>query len=245
MTEITSVNNARVKAWVSLQRKKNRDQEGLYLVEGRHMVIEALDAGVAETVITTQDTIYENVECVHVSEAVMKKLALTVTPQPVMAVCRRMDNTMSWQEERYLLLDGVQDPGNLGTLLRTGLSFGFNHIILSGNCVDVYNDKVLRSTQGAVFRVHLVRMALNEAITQLKANGVRIIGTALEGASDIRTVSTQGPLAVVMGNEGQGVSGKVLDVCDDLAYIPIQNMESLNVAVAAGIAMYVFSGKEG
>lgn len=138
------------------------------------------------------------------------------------------------------MLDRVQDPGNVGTILRSALAFGYDQIIMSLDCVDLYNDKVIRATQGALFQMNVCIMDLKDAIECLKKQNVLVYGTCLLNAKSIDTYSNEKKMAFVMGNEGQGVSQNILDLCDQLVYIPIQSVESLNVGVAAAITMYHF-----
>ena len=144
--------------------------------------------------------------------------------------------------DRVLILDGVQDPGNLGTILRSALAFGFKQIVMSPDCVDLYNDKALRSTQGAVFHLDIVRDELSHVIPELQKLGVRVIATSLHNASSIDDIKSTDKMAFVMGNEGNGVRDETIAMSDASLYIPIDTMESLNVGVAAGIVMYTFKG---
>ena len=149
---ITSLQNSLIKETTKLHQKKYRKQTGLFVVEGYHLYEEAKQAGVIERVFTTDGTITgENVHLV--SDAVLQKLAQVKQPQGVLCVCRMSEG--GELSNKILLLDHIQDPGNLGTLLRSALAFGF-HTIVMDECVDEYNDKVLRSTQGAIFHLNLI-----------------------------------------------------------------------------------------
>lgn len=237
---ITSLQNETIKEIMKLKQKKYRDETGLFLIEGFHLVEEARKHKQILKVITTSDEAFEE-ETLTVSHRVMEKLAFTKTPQPIMAICQmKKDNVIIDNGKRYLLLDRVQDPGNVGTILRTALALGYDQIIMSKDCVDLYNDKVIRATQGALFMINICIMDLKEAIQILKEQGVHVYGTCLQNARNIETYLKQEKMAFVMGNEGQGVSQEVLDVCDERLYIPIQSIESLNVAIASAITMYHF-----
>lgn len=237
---ITSMQNETIKNIMKLKQKKYRDEHGLFLIEGYHLVEEARKACCIETIITTLDEEFDE-KTIHVSSHVMGKLAFTKTPQPIMAIChQKKHQNVELNGKRYMLLDRVQDPGNVGTIVRTALAFGYDAIIMSKDCVDLYNDKVIRSTQGAMFQIDVFVMDLTTAIHELKKQGVKVYGTALYHASSIRSYQKEEKMAFVMGNEGQGISQEILDICDDLLYIPIQNIESLNVGVAASITMYHF-----
>lgn len=236
---IQSVNNKTIKELVKLKNKKTRDEKGLFLVDGYHMVEEAMKAHLCDLVITTDESRENEENVLVVSQSVMEKLSYTKTPQPIMAVCHKKDNIVK-HYDRILILDGVQDPGNLGTILRSALAFGFKQIVLSNDCVDLYNDKALRSTQGALFHLDIVRDDLKKVIPELKEMGVKVIATSLHNASSIEDITPSSKMAFIMGNEGNGVREETINMSDQSLYIPIETMESLNVGVAAGIVMYTF-----
>lgn len=237
---ITSVHNDTIKNIMKLKQKKYRDEMNLFLVEGYHLVEEARRYQYIETLITTLDHQFEE-PTIYVSQDVMKKLAFTQTPQPIMAICHKnSQNQNIVKGTRYLLLDRVQDPGNVGTIIRTALALGIDQIIMSKDCVDLYNDKVIRATQGAIFQMNIAIMDLKEVILILQNQDVKVYGTCLKNASSIDTYMKQSKMAFVMGNEGQGVSQDILNLCDHLVYIPIKSIESLNVAVATAITIYHF-----
>ncbi|KXU51556.1 MAG: RNA methyltransferase [Longibaculum muris] len=237
---ITSLQNETIKEIMKLKQKKYRDEKDLFLVEGYHLVEEARKANCIQMLITTLEEKFVE-KTLYVSDKVMEKLAFTKSPQPIMAICYKNKNQELLKAgKRYLLLDGLQDPGNVGTIMRTALAFGYDQIIMSKDCVDLYNDKVIRSTQGALFQMNTCIMDLKEAITFLKQQGVKVYGTCLQNAQSIDQHQRYSQMAFVMGNEGQGVHQEILDLCDERLYIPIQSIESLNVAIAAAITMYHF-----
>ena len=237
---ITSIQNETIKKIMKLKQKKYRDLEDQFLIEGYHLVEEAKKANCIETIITTLHETFEE-PTIYVSSNVMEKLAFTKTPQPIMAICHKPHHRLfNTNHQRYLLLDNIQDPGNLGTIIRTALALGYDQIIMSYNSVDLYNDKVIRATQGTLFQMSICQMDLIEAITSLQQNDVRVYGTSLHQAQPIHHYQPQDKMAFVLGNEGQGVSQAVLDACDAHLYIPIQAIESLNVAIAGAIVMYHF-----
>lgn len=236
---ITSLNNKTIKALMKLKQKKYRDETCTFLVDGAHMVKEALEAKKAQMVITSDEQFTCDAETLYVNTAIMEKLSFTKTPQPYMALCQK-DETLATEGKRILIFDGVQDPGNVGTMIRSALAFGFDQVIFSDDSADLYNDKTLRSTQGALFRMHFSRADLNEVIPCLKAEGFQVIGSSLRNAKRIDEIKPAEKMAFVMGNEGQGMKEATLSLCDDNLYIPIEAMESLNVGVAAGIIMYTF-----
>ena len=171
----------------------------------------------------------------------MAKLAFTKSPSNIMAKCKIDSNNELMMKKRYLILDDLQDPGNIGTLIRSALAFGIDQVILSKNCVDLYNDKLLRAMQGANFHISCIYGDLTEIIEKLQANGVVVVGSALENGQDISLIEKTEKMAFIVGNEGNGMNQNILDKCDYIGYIPIQTIESLNVAIAGSILMYHFS----
>lgn len=237
---ITSTNNNTIKTLIKLKQKKYRNQFGYYLIEGEHLVNEALKANQVECIITTKP-LKSDLEVIEVSEEVMAKLAFTKSPSNIMAKCKIDSNNELMMKKRYLILDDLQDPGNIGTLIRSALAFGIDQVILSKNCVDLYNDKLLRAMQGANFHISCIYGDLTEIIEKLQANGVVVVGSALENGQDISLIEKNEKMAFIVGNEGNGMNQNILDKCDYIGYIPIQTIESLNVAIAGSILMYHFS----
>ena len=214
---ITSMQNKTVKELLKLKQKKYR--KDYYLVETNHLVEEAIKAKQTDLIISTEP-VDLGVENLVVSKEIMEKLASTKTPQPIMARCFIQKDKKLVDGKRYLILDYLQDPGNIGTLIRTALAFGIDQVILSNECVDLYNDKLLRSMQGAHFHLSCLYGDLKEIIPALKEKGV-----------------------CVVGYEVNGMEKEIIVVCDQIAYIPITTIESLNVAVAGSIMMYHFQGE--
>ena len=236
---ITSASNNTIKALIKLKQKKYRDETGYYLVEGEHLVEEAMKAKQVECLISTKD-ITSDLPIIVVSNEVMSKLSFTKSPQSIMAKCKIKKEKKLIDGKRYLILDDLQDPGNIGTLIRTALAFSIDQVILSNNCVDLYNDKLLRSMQGANFHISCIYDDLKTVISTLKKNNVKIIGSALENGQDIKQIKISEKMACVVGNEGNGMNKDILQECDYVGYIPINTIESLNVAIAGSIMMYHF-----
>ncbi len=233
---ITSLTNDKIKELVKLNNAKTRKTSRRFLVEGPHLVSEAKNAGVLEMVITTD----ANIEGLLVSEAVMKKLANTVNPVKVMGLCKMIEKAEI--SKRVLILDDIQDPTNLGTILRTAKAFGFNTVFASNNTVDFYNDKVIRGSQGAIFKLNLISGDILTFINQLKETH-KVYGTNVRNGIDVKDLSETNNMAVVLGNEGRGVKEEVLALCHKNLYIVLDNMESLNVSVAGAILMYELAKK--
>ena len=236
---ITSASNNTIKALIKLKQKKYRDETGYYLVEGEHLVEEAMKAKQVECLISTKD-ITSDLPIIVVSNEVMSKLSFTKSPQSIMAKCKIKKEKKLIDGKRYLILDDLQDPGNIGTLIRTALAFSIDQVILSNNCVDLYNDKLLRAMQGANFHISCIYDDLKTVISTLKKNNVKIIGSALENGQDIKQIKISEKMAFVVGNEGNGMNKDILQECDYVGYIPINTIESLNVAIAGSIMMYHF-----
>lgn len=240
MKTILSKDNASIKKWNSLHLKKNRDMMGLFLVEGEHMVSEALQENCIETIITDTGSPFDFENTVNVTPEIMRKLSSSSSSAHFIAVCRKTEKEPE-KKQRLLLLDEIQDPGNLGTLIRTATSFSFDAIYCSKGACDVYNDKVLRSTQGAVFHIPFIRTDLEQLTKQLQKEHVKVIATSLKNAEPMQNIQAEEKMAFVLGNEGQGVSSQLLKAADARLRIEMQGFESLNVAVAGGIIMYHYS----
>ncbi|MFR2821066.1 MAG: TrmH family RNA methyltransferase [Thomasclavelia sp.] len=236
---IRSTSNNTIKTLIKLKQKKYRDEFGSYLIEGEHLVEEAIKAKQVECLISTKE-IKSDLPVIIVSNEVMKKISFTKSPQSIMAKCKIKKEKKLVDGKRYLILDDLQDPGNIGTLIRTALAFSIDQIILSNNCVDLYNDKLLRSMQGANFHINCIYDDLKTVISILKKNNVKIIGSALENGQDIKEIEISEKMAFIVGNEGNGMNKDILLKCDNIGYIPIDTIESLNVAIAGSIMMYHF-----
>ncbi|MEH7176443.1 TrmH family RNA methyltransferase [Neobacillus vireti] len=245
MKHIESIQNPKVKQWKKLLTKKERDKSGTFLVEGFHLVEEALkhSESVIEIIVSTNVGIpprwdFNEIPVTTVTEEISNTLSDTEAPQGIYAVCRQVSIEVP-DGKTYLLIDAVQDPGNLGTMIRTADAAGIDAVIVGRGSVDVYNSKVLRSAQGSHFHLPIITGDLHEWMEQLKEKNISVYGTALEGASAYTDISTEDRFALLVGNEGSGVSKELLSKTDANLYIPIYGKsESLNVAVATGILLY-------
>lgn len=242
MEKITSLQNAKVKKWVRLHEKKERDKTNLFLIEGEHLIEEALKENIVETIITDIPEKVSFPDSVAVTSEIMKKISANVSAVHYIAVVRKPQKEII-SPSRILMLDDVQDPGNLGTLVRTAVSFGFSAIYCSKGTVDLYNEKVIRSTQGALFHIPVVYADLAEEIQKYKEQGFEIIATSLHDAEPMEKIRPSEKMVFILGNEGQGVSKPIMDLSDQRLYIEMKEFESLNVAVAGGIVMYHFMTK--
>lgn len=240
--EITSINNPKVKTWVKLQEKKYRDQTQSFLVAGEHLIQEAQQAGCLEALIVLQGAVPKKLVSVpvyEVTKAILRKLTSLTSLADQIGVCR-MPKWERIGSDRLIILDGVQDPGNMGTIIRSAISFGYQQILLSDACADIYNEKVIRATQGALFHIPIQRCSLTEVLPKLKAEGITLFATALRNSQPLQKIHPPKRFALVFGNEGNGMSSDVLSLCDSAVKIEMNTFESLNVAVAAGICMYYF-----
>ena len=235
---IESTSNNKIKDIRKLNEKKYRDEEKKYIIEGEHLVLEAYKAGNLEEVILCDRDIDLDVEKIFVTESVMKTISTLPSKVDIIGVCSIKENDIDLSKN-ILILDGVQDPGNLGTILRSAVAFNLTNIILSEDTVDLYNIKTLRSAQGMNFHLNIKRINLEEYIPFLKENGYKIWGTDVTNGIDIKNASKDEKYAIIMGNEGKGMSANIKELCDKFVYVNMnENCESLNVGVCASIIMY-------
>ena len=232
----SSIDNEKIKMIKKLQTKKFRDIDNLFIVEGDHLVKEAYNAGLLKTLIIEEDYEFSlEVEKMYCTSKVMKYLSELDTPKKVMGVCLKRNNKVTGN--RILALDGVQDPGNLGTIIRSAVAFNVDTIILSEECVDLYNSKVIRASQGMLFHINIVIGNLKEILSSL--NDYKIYGTKVDGGTSLDNILVPEKFVIVMGNEGNGMSNEISNICDNYIYIDMNsNCESLNVAVATSIILY-------
>lgn len=240
---ITSLNNEHIKELIKLKEKKYRDLSNTFLIEGRHLVLEAHREKKIVELILEQDELFPlDTNTLYVSSNVMKRLSDLSTPSNVMAVVEKLDEKPIG--EKILILDNIQDPGNLGTIIRSAVAFNFDTIVLSPGTVDLYNPKVVRSTQGMMFHINIIVREPVNFINELKNEGYKIVGTKVTNGVDIRDSKTYSHFALIIGNEGKGMSEELSELCDEYLYIKMNDQcESLNAAVAASILMYEISNK--
>lgn len=240
---ITSIKNEKVKAWKKLHKRKGRNNAQAFLIEGLHLVEEAWknEEEILEIIVEESIDLPEWAEDYPnevVSKQVFQEISQTETPQGIAAVIV-MSEKQQVHGNNILLIDSVQDPGNLGTIIRTADAAGIDAIVLGEGTVDLYNDKVIRSTQGSLFQIPIYEANLTEEISKLKEMGFDIWATALEGAKRYNNLPIPEKVALILGNEGAGVNKDFIEAADERVTIPIYGKaESLNVAIAAGILMY-------
>lgn len=243
---ITSLENENVKKWKKLQKRKYRDEYGQYIVEGMHLVLEAFSTGaLVEIIAEEHEEILIPCPITYVTREIIEKISTLDNPCNIMALCRKL-NRDEVIGDKILILDEVQDPGNLGTIIRSAVAFNIDTIILSENTVDLYNPKVLRATQGMFFHTNIINRNAGETITLIKNMDIPVYGTNVANGVDVRTLTNEEKkrFALVMGNEGNGVRGEIAEACDKNLYIPMnKDVESLNVAIATSILLYELGGE--
>ncbi|QIL50273.1 RNA methyltransferase [Weissella coleopterorum] len=251
MEKINSNQNARVKAWAKLQTKKGRQASQTYLLDGWHLVQEAIHAdGKIRAIIATesqyelhQEELPLGVPVFVIYDDIAKKLSDLVTPQGIFAEVSLPNFNRAPKyihEGAWLFLDAIQDPGNVGTMIRTADAAGFTGVVFGQGSVDPYSPKAVRAMQGSQFHLQLANGDLHEWIPEFVRNDFQVYGTQLnpEAANIFETIPAQN-FALVMGNEGQGMADDLADMTSKNLYIPLSgHAESLNVGVAAGVAMF-------
>lgn len=259
MTEtITSLQNTTVKLAASLKQRKHREAAGMFIAEGVRLVEEAIasnwqieaclfteQALSAKRVQAMLRTLTEKgVRTIQVSEPVYAKISDTEQPQGIMALIRTnsctLQTALGTERPLLVILDGLQDPGNLGAVIRTADAAGATAVILLKGCTDIYAGKAVRATMGSMFHLPVVERVDHEAlISLLEEKGIALLATSLDAARSYFTIDFKQPAAIVFGNEGQGVSRVLLDKAKERIYIPILGRaESLNVAASAAVILY-------
>ena len=244
METLTSLKNPKVLSWRSLKEKKGREEQHAFLVEGIRMVREALcSASGIRALLLREDyqpesPLPENIPAYCLPSHVFQAVCDTKTPQGIAAVLDL--HVCAASGPRLLALDGVQDPGNVGTIIRTADAAGFDGVLLSAECADLFSPKVLRSTMGSIFRLGFSFPAsLPEALEQLKKDGYSVLSSQLDGDPFYDRENVSSAFVLIIGNEGNGVSDAVKAVATHRLCLPMRGgAESLNAAVAAGIMMY-------
>ena len=234
----SSVQNEKIKNIKKLNQKKYRDEENKFLVEGEHLVLEAYKHGYLEELIVLENTDFKlDIKMSIVTNQVLKYITELETPQKILGICKKINN--NFIGNKVLMLDNIQDPGNLGTIIRSASAFNVDTIILSKDTVDLYNPKVIRATQGLIFNMNIIICDLEEKIKELKTNHYNILTTKVNGGKLIKNIQKKEKIVIIMGNEGKGVSEKIQNLSDEFIYIEMNEIcESLNVAVATSIILY-------
>ena len=256
MQIISSKDNEIVKNIKKLKEKKYRDLENAYIIEGIKLVKEAIyeNAKIRQIIMCEnyadnkeidKETLYEisKYNLIYVTEKVFNTITDVKTPQGIIAIVEKNNSTceINYSEEIIIALDDVQDPGNLGTIIRTADSANLKQIILSKNSADPYNPKVVRSTMGGIFRVNIIEVDnLEETLKQTQKNGFKVMVTVLDTQKSIFDANYNKKV-IVIGNEANGISKSIQNIADEKVKIPmLGKTESLNASVAAGVMIYEY-----
>ncbi len=267
MQVISSKDNEQIKYIKKLKEKKYRDETNQYIVEGIKLVKEAIEekADIKMIVICEdceddklkdkpnthieQSLLYEiaKYECIYVTQKIFNLISEVQTPQGILAIVSKEKNSenIDYTQDIILALDGIQDPGNLGTILRTADSADLKQIIISTNTADPYNPKVVRSTMGAIFRINIIRVEnLEKTLQEVKKHKFEVVATSLDTNDSIYDINYDKKV-IVIGNEANGVSKEIQDLADKKVKIPmLGKTESLNASVATGIMIYEYVRKK-
>lgn len=252
MIFIESKGNSLFKETKKLKERKNRIKSGKYIIEGFRLVQEAFKAGIdIDCLIVTRDGkekldlylgeyLHEKSNVYEMSDVLFKELISTEQPQGIVAVINMNEKPLDLNGSFYLLCDKVQDPGNLGTIIRTAHAVGVQGIILTKGTVDIYNEKTIRSTMGSIFYVPIHYDDENfTLVKKLKMEGFKTVVTSLDTDKNFFEEDIRGKVLLTVGNEGNGVSDEVYELADRKVKIPMPgNAESLNVAIATSVIMY-------
>ena len=261
MNIISSKDNEFVKSIKKLKDKKNRDINNEYIIEGIKLIDEAIkEKAIIKKIVICDDCektsniskelMYEiaKYECIYVTSKVFNSMTDVKNPQGILAVIEKNnikqsseDKNIDYSQDIIVALDDIQDPGNLGTILRTVDSIGIKQILVSKGTADVYNPKVVRSTMGAIFRVKIIECEnLQETLKSIQNNKYEIVVTSLQTKNSIYDIEYNKKV-IVIGNEANGVCKEIQDMADKKVKIPmLGNTESLNASVATGIILYEY-----
>lgn len=254
MQQISSVNNKTIKYLAKLNKKKYREDTGMYIIEGFHLIEEALQAGRKFQYLLGTDEALNKVEeygvdlssksVILINKAITRHLSSTKNSQEIFMVLKiDQPKEFPFNYGKWVLLDNLADPGNVGTIIRTADAAGFDGVVLSPESVDLYNPKTQRAMQGSQFHIELIKQDLASVITTLKSYDIPVYASMLDkSAKELPDFEKVPQLGLVIGNEAHGVSDFIAKLSDEKLYIPIKGQaESLNAAVAAGIMIYHFA----
>ncbi len=219
--------------------KKNRELQQLFVVEGEKMVLELIEEwpNLVKCIISLNDSFSFSGECYYADEKKMREISQLSTPNKLLAVVKKPMVSPISSSNIILALDNIQDPGNMGTILRTADWFGIKDVVCSHQCVDIFNSKVVQSTMGSILRINILSVDLQNF---LKNTNLPIYGALLKGNNIYKQKLDDG--IIVMGNEGKGISDEILPLITHPIHIPkFGNAESLNVSIATGIILSEFA----
>jgi len=238
--EIKSKQNQKIKDCLKLQQMGEKNKQKLFLIEGYHLLEMAIEANclVATFSLEPCPNVPNNIDQYLVTKEVLEKISLEKNPQGVVAICQMMEKK-EITANKVLYLDQVRDPGNIGTLLRTALAFGYDDVIFANECCSPYHEKAIQASQGAIFKLGLHQKKIS--LKSLKDQKYQILATEIKGSKKVETFKPNKKHVLILGNEAHGVSSEVLSKADQRLRINISNIESLNVGVAGGIVMYALT----
>lgn len=238
----TSIENSKIKQIKKLNQKKYREKYNEFMVEGSHLVLEAYKTGYLKELLLEKNEVFPlPVTTNYLTNDIINHISSLESPSNIIGICNKLKevNTIG---DRVLVIDNIQDPGNLGTIIRSAVAFNIDTIILSSDTVDIYNPKVVRATQGMLFHIDIIIANLLEVLPTLTSKGYKIMGTKVTHGKSLKSVEKNKKFVIIMGNEGSGLSEEVEDLCDEFIYINMNSVcESLNVAVATSIILYELS----
>lgn len=248
MEIIKSVNNEKIKKIKKLHQSKYRYEQKQFIIETWHLIEEAKKHKKLDMIITSDLDYFDNdLKVIYVSENVLKSISNLSSPSKYIGIANFFENSIDYHSD-IVVLEDIQNPGNLGTILRNALAFNIKNIVLSENCVDIYNEKVIQASQGAIFQLNIIKSNINEMIIKLQDNDYCLIGTSLLNAKEITILNAfeniDKNVALFFGNEGQGLSKSTLEKMDLNYYIKIENIDSLNVMSASAILFYLLKQKK-
>jgi len=234
-----SMENPKIKQIKKLSQKKYREKYKEFMVEGSHLVLEAYKTGYLKELILEKNEIFPlPVETNYVTNDIINYLSTLESPSNIIGICRKKDEVTEIGD-KVLMIDNIQDPGNLGTIIRSAVAFDVDTIILNSKTVDLYNPKVVRATQGLLFHIDIMTSNIVNLIPKLKNKGYKIMGTKVTNGKSLKSVEKNKKFVIIVGNEGNGLSEEVINLCDEFIYIDMNSVcESLNVAVATSIILY-------
>lgn len=233
--EITSKDNNKLKYAASLKMPKFRKENKEFLAEGKKSLELALEAGVVKEIFTTKKLlgIKNDITQYLVNESLIKKISSTQNPEGIVFVCNMQERNPK-RLNKVVYLDHVSDPGNMGTILRTALAFKYDAVVVSEGSCDVYNEKVVAASKGAIFLIPI----LNKGLEEIRKDKTVVVSALNENAKELNDIKVNKPFILVLGNEAHGVSEEIIGSADIVTKIQIDNIDSLNVSVAAGILMH-------
>lgn len=234
--KITSLTNSYIKELYSLKDNNVKKSKQLFLTNDIDIINLAYQKGYLKQVLYYKQPLSLEVDQLEVNEAIIKKLSFNKSYGDYIGVCSYPKFTFE-NKRRYLYLDFVQDPGNVGTLIRTSLAFSYDGIILSPDSASIYNDKVIQASKGAIFSLPIYS---DISISDLKNKGYMIVGTGLKNSINLKDVKINSKFCLVLGNEGKGMRKENIDLSSIMVKIEMDNIESLNVAISGGILLYEF-----